>query len=186
MCSARLQARPAAGDARVIVQLQTEPGQKLVGQPVPRVHLGLIVDGHLIARPASDFLARGRIFVAGAPGAFTPICSQKHIPNLVRNADVMRAAGVDALYCVVTSDPFAVAEWSRVVDPERKVRFLSDGNLQFARALGLASREDSLFMGERSMRYALTLRDGVIRSCKVESSVLDFGCTAADQVLELD
>jgi len=160
--------------------------QKLAGQPIPRVHLGQYVDGHLIARPATEFLGRGRAFLAGAPGAFTPICSQKHIPNLVQNADTMRAAGIDALYCVVTSDPFSVAAWARVVDPQGKIRFLSDGNLQFARSLGLTSREDSLFMGERSMRYALSVRDGVIQSGNVERSVLDFSCTSAEHILELD
>lgn len=159
--------------------------QKLAGQPVPRVHLGQYVDGHLIARPASELLGRGRAFVAGAPGAYTPICSQKHIPNLVENADTLRAAGIDALYCIVTSDPFSVAAWARVVDPHGKIRFLSDGNLQFARTLGLTGREDSLFMGERSMRYALTVRDGVIQSGNVECSVLDFSCTSAENVLEL-
>lgn len=159
---------------------------RLAGLPVPRVHLGQLVDGHLIARPACEFLGRGRAFVAGAPGAFTPICSQRHIPNLVENAEALRAAGIDALYCIVTSDPFSVAAWARIVDPLGKVRFLSDGNLQFARTLGLTNREDSLFMGERSMRYALTVREGVIQSAKVECSVLDFSCTAAENVLELD
>lgn len=165
---------------------QSQLAQKLVGQPVPRVHLGQDVDGHLIARPASEFLAKGRAFVAGAPGAFTPICSLRHIPNLVRNADNLKAAGVDALYCIVTSDPFSVAAWARIVDPLGKIRFLSDGNLQFARSLGLTSREESLFMGERSMRYALTVRDGVIQSGNVECSVLDFSCTSVEHVLELD
>lgn len=170
----------------MLMQAQTHLTARLVGQPIPPVHLGQSIDGHLIARPASEFLARGRAFVAGAPGAFTPICSLKHIPNLVNNADNLRAAGVDALYCIVTSDPFSLAAWARLVDPEGKVRFLSDGNLQFARSLGLTSREESLFMGERSMRYALTVRDGVIQSAKAECSVLDFSCTAVGEVLELD
>jgi len=165
---------------------QSHISQKLAGQPVPRVHLGQYIDDHLIARPAHEFFGKGLAFVAGAPGAYTPICSQKHIPNLVKNADTMRAAGVEALFCIVTSDPFALAAWARIVDPHGKIRFLSDGNLQFTRALGLTSREDSLFLGERSMRYALTVRDGVIQSATVECSVLDFSCTAVENVLELD
>jgi peroxiredoxin len=160
--------------------------QKLVGRTVPNVHLAHYVDDHLIARPAAEFLGKGRAFVAGAPGAYTPLCSQRHIPNLVDNADTMRAAGIDSLYCIVTSDPFSLAAWARIVDPHGKIRFLSDGNLQFARTLGLTSREDSLFLGERSMRYALTLKDGVIQSGSVEASVLDFGCTSPEKVLELD
>ena len=102
---------------------------------------------------------------------------------MLAHADTLRAHGIERLFCVATSDPFSLAAWAEQVDPHGKIRFLSDGNLQFARALDLVSRCDALFLGLRSERYALTLSGGVIRSCRIEESILDFSCTA--EMLEL-
>jgi peroxiredoxin len=113
------------------------------------------------------------------------VCSEKHLPSLVRNADRLRQAGVGQLVCVVTSDPWSVDAWTKVVDPARKVRFVSDGNLSFTRALGLSTHEPKLFIGERSERYMLTVRNGAIESARIEDHIANLVCTEPDDfVLE--
>jgi peroxiredoxin len=73
--------------------------------------------------------------------------------------------------------------WARVADPQGKVRFFSDRNLSFARALGLNRHEPRLFLGECSERYLLSVQDGVIESSRVEEGVTDFGCTNVDALV---
>ncbi|MEQ1781711.1 MAG: redoxin family protein [Hyphomonadaceae bacterium] len=163
----------------------TEKPHSLVGTRLPDTQLGEMVDGEIRATIASELFAVGRAVIVGMPGAFTPICSGRHLPNLVENAARLRHGGVQHLVCVVTSDPFAIDSWARQVDPTGQIRFVSDGNLSFARALGLMSYEPTLFVGERSARYVLLTENGVISTVRVESSILEVGCTAID-TLQLD
>jgi 2-Cys peroxiredoxin 5 len=162
------------------------PESRLVGAKIPQVRIGEIVGGQLKTLRANDAFATGRAVIVGMPGAFTPICSEKHLPNLLSNADRLREAGFREIVCLVTSDPFAVDAWAAQLDPGRKIRFMSDGNLVFARALGLTTFEPRFFLGECSERYMLVLCDGVIESVRIESSILEFSCTNVDDlVLEI-
>lgn len=111
---------------------------------VPDALIAELVNGQVTPIKASDLLGQGRALVIGVPGAFTPACTERHLPGLVNNAERLRRSGYDKLVCIVASDPFATDAWSRQVDPERKVRFISDGNLNLARTLGLISHEQQL------------------------------------------
>ncbi|MEQ1784801.1 MAG: redoxin family protein [Hyphomonadaceae bacterium] len=163
----------------------SEKPHSLIGKRLPDEKLGEMVGGEIHTFIASELFAVGRAVIVGMPGAFTPICSGRHLPNLVANAARLRYGGVTHLACVVTSDPFAIDSWAKQVAPSGEIQFLSDGNLSFARALGLMSYEPSLFVGERSARYVLLTENGIISTVRVESSILDVGCTAID-TLELD
>ena len=153
---------------------------RLVGLRLPAVRVGEMIDGQLRSVRATDVLAQGNVIIAGMPAAFSPVCSEKHLPSLVRNADRLRKAGFSEVVCVATSDPFSLDAWARVMDPARKVRFLSDRNLSFVRALGLSTHQPRLFLGECSERYMLTVRDGVIVSARVEADILELSCTESD------
>jgi len=162
------------------------PHQKLVGTRIPQVRLGEMVEGQLRAVRASDIFGRGACAIAGMPGAFTPICSEKHLPSLLRNADRLREAGFSEVACIVTSNAFSLDAWARSADPDRKVRFLSDGNRIFTRTLGLTTHEPRFFLGECSMRYLMTTREGVIETIRVEDAMLDVTCSNPDDlVLEI-
>jgi peroxiredoxin len=163
----------------------TDKPTRLIGKRLPDSKLGEMVGGEIRTVSASELFAVGRSVIVGMPGAFTPICSGRHLPNLVANAARLRAGGVEHLACIVTSDLFAIDMWAKQADPAGQIRFLSDGNLALARALGLTSYEPTLFLGERSARYVMLAQDGVISSVRVEPSILDVGCTAVD-TLELD
>lgn len=158
----------------------SEKPHSLIGKRLPDAKLGEMVDGEIRTYVASDLFAVGRGVIVGMPGAFTPICSGRHLPNLVANAERLRAGGVKHLACVVTSDPFAVDSWRKEVDPSGQIQFLSDGNLSLARALGLMSHEPTLFLGERSARYVVLTDNGVVSTVRVEDSILEVGCTAID------
>lgn len=151
-----------------------------VGRKVPDVDLAQLVDGAVLPRLASEVLGKPRVLVVGVPGAYTPICSIHHVPQLVANADRLRKSGFDDIVCVVASDPFSTAAWVEKLDPTGKVRFFSDGNLDFARSFGLLTTERALFMGECSERYLMTLRSGVLESLRIERKITDLLCTQPD------
>lgn len=152
----------------------------LVGMRVPGALVADLVDGQINSLRAYDVLGKGRTLAIGVPGAFTPVCTERHVPGLVANAERLRRSGYDNIVCIVASDPFVTAAWARQVDPKNWIRFVSDGNLNLAHALGLTTHEHKLFLGDRSERYMLIIDNGTIETVRVEKQITDYSCTRAE------
>ena len=103
------------------------------------------------------------------PGAYTPTCSAKHVPGYVENADALRAAGVDEIWCVSVNDAFVMGAWGRDQKTAGKVRMMADGSAAFANATGLTLDLTARGMGVRSNRYSALVVDGVVKSLNVEA-----------------
>ena len=157
-----------------------------VGRLIPDVALARMRDGQVDPVKAADAIGNGRVVVVGLSGAFTPVCSRQHAPAIVSSADQLREAGFDRVICIVASDPFVTDAWAQSMDPQHKVTFLSDGNLDFARAFGLITTAPELFMGRCSERYLMIVDKGRVASCKVESCVTDYSCTNPNLVFLAD
>lgn len=155
----------------------------LVGLRIPGALLAKRVDGQVKPVRAYDVMGNGRTLAIGAPGAFTPVRSEQHVSGLVANADRLRRSGFHRLVCIVASDPFVTHAWAKVVDPEQKIRFVSDGNLNCAKALGCVTHEQRLFLGDRSERYLLSVRDTTIETVRVELNIANYSCTMADDLV---
>ena len=96
------------------------------------------------------------------------------------------ASGYNQLICIAPNDPFVLKAWSRLLDPEKRLEFLSDGNLDFARALNLKVENRELFLGWRSERYLIIVENGSITRFRVEPSVLTYSCTRAVDALDVE
>jgi glutaredoxin/glutathione-dependent peroxiredoxin len=116
-------------------------------------------------------LAAGKkIAIFALPGAFTPTCSAKHVPGYVENAEALKAAGVDEIWCVSVNDAFVMGAWGRDQKTAGKVRMMADGNAAFTTAVGLTLDRTSAGMGLRSQRYSMLVVDGVVKTLNVEAS----------------
>ena len=109
------------------------------------------------------------IAVFGLPGAFTPTCSAKHVPGYVEQADALKAAGVDEIWCVSVNDAFVMGAWGREQQAAGKVRMMGDGSAAFTSALGLTMDMSARGLGVRSQRYSMLVDDGVVRTLNVEA-----------------
>jgi glutaredoxin/glutathione-dependent peroxiredoxin len=103
------------------------------------------------------------------PGAYTPTCSAKHVPGYVANADALKAAGVDEVWCVSVNDAFVMGAWGRDQKTGGKVRMMADGSADFAKATGLTLDLSGRGMGLRSNRYSMLVVDGVVKTLNVEA-----------------
>ena len=109
------------------------------------------------------------IAIFGLPGAFTPTCSAKHVPGFVEQADALKAAGVDEIWCISVNDPFVMGAWAREQKTAGKVRMMADGSAEFAKATGLTFDLTSRGMGVRSQRYSMLVKDGIVRTLNIEA-----------------
>jgi len=110
-----------------------------------------------------------RVVIFGLPGAFTPTCSAKHVPGYVEQAEKLRAAGIDEIWCVSVNDAFVMGAWARDQRTSGKVRMMADGSAAFTHALGLTQDLSARGMGIRSLRYAMVVDDGVVKTLAVEA-----------------
>ena len=110
-----------------------------------------------------------KIAIFALPGAYTPTCSVKHVPGYVANADALKAAGVDEVWCVSVNDAFVMGAWGRDQKTGGKVRMMADGSADFAKATGLTLDLATRGMGLRSNRYSMLVVDGVVKTLNVEA-----------------
>lgn len=108
------------------------------------------------------------IALFAVPGAFTPTCSNQHVPSYLDNLAALKAAGVDEVWCVAVNDPFVMGAWARDRGTAGKIRMLADGNAEFAKATGLTLDASGLGLGLRSQRFSMLVRDGKVATLNVE------------------
>jgi len=141
-----------------------------VGDTIPDVQLRIMTSEGPKPVSSRDALGKGRAVLFAVPGAFTPTCSDHHLPGFVVRADEIRAKGVDTIACLSVNDPFVMAAWGRDQNVGDRVVMLSDGNGEFTRAVGLEMDGTGFGLGHRSRRYAAILEDGVVKSLFVEKN----------------
>ena len=119
----------------------------------------------------TDSLFKGkRVAVFAVPGAFTPTCSAQHLPGFVRNADALRAKGIDEIVCLSVNDAFVMDAWGKAHNAGGKVKMVADGNAQLTQALGFELDASGAGMGTRSRRYSMIVDDGEVKVLNVEAA----------------
>ena len=139
-----------------------------VGDPIPDVKLMTMTPDGPAPMHSGDLLGKGKVVLFAVPGAFTPTCSEKHLPGFVVRADDIKAKGVDTVACIAVNDAFVMGAWGAQQDPDGQITFLADGNGEFTAALGLEMDGSGFGLGTRSQRYAAIIDDGVVTELLVE------------------
>jgi peroxiredoxin len=155
-----------------------------VGDTIPNVKLMTLTAEGLKPVESGDVLGRGKVVLFGVPGAFTPTCSDHHLPGFVMQADEILAKGVDRIACIAVNDPFVMGAWGAAQGTGDKILMLSDGNGDFAAAAGLSLDLSGIGLGTRTQRYAAILQDGVVQELFVEPNPGAVEVSGADKVLK--
>jgi peroxiredoxin len=117
-----------------------------------------------------DVFGGKKVVLFAVPGAFTPTCHLKHLPGFIDNADAFKKKGIDTVACVAVNDPFVLGTWSDMSGGKGKVLFLSDGNAEFTKKIGMDFDGSGIGLGTRSKRYAMLVDDGVVKVLHTEES----------------
>ena len=134
----------------------------------------------------SDEIFGGKtVVVFSLPGAFTPTCSSTHVPRYNQMAPAFREHGVDDIICISVNDAFVMDEWQREQKADN-ITFLPDGNGEFSSGMGMLVAKNDLGFGERSRRYSMLVKDGVIEKMFIEPDVPGdpFEVSDADTMLD--
>lgn len=116
----------------------------------------------------ADAVAGKKIVLFAVPGAFTPTCSEQHLPGFIAKAAEFKAKGVDEIWCVAVNDAFVMGAWAKDQNAEGKVRLLADGSGDWTAKLGLELDLTAKGLGVRSRRYSALLEDGIVKILNLE------------------
>jgi peroxiredoxin len=115
-----------------------------------------------------EVLGSGKVVLFAVPGAFTPTCSDYHLPSYIVRNEELKARGVDTVACISVNDPFVMGAWAEAQHVGDTVVMLADGNGEFTAAVGLEMDGSGFGLGTRSQRYAMLIEDGVVTVLNVE------------------
>jgi peroxiredoxin len=140
-----------------------------VGQKIPSVIIKqAIPEGGADVNPAELFAGK-KVVMFSLPGAFTPTCSQKHLPGYVKELPQLAAKGVDLVACLSVNDHWVMKFWAEAHDALGKIVMLADGNGAFSEALGIDQDLTRSNMGLRCRRGVLVIEDCVVTSIDMEA-----------------
>lgn len=139
------------------------------GEEIPHVDLWVMEQGQPVRVSSWNALGQGRVVLFAVPGAFTPGCSNVHLPGYVDHADELSAKNVDVVACLAVNDPWVLNAWSQSQGAEGKILMLSDSNGEWTRALGMEVDTSARGLGPmRSKRYVAIIEDGVITHLDID------------------
>jgi len=153
-----------------------------VGDSIPAVNLTAITGDDQQSDTADKLFAGKKVVLFAVPGAFTPTCSNAHLPGFVVKADEIRSKGVDMIACPSVNDAFVMKAWAQAQNAEQ-LTMLADGGAAFTQALGL-SMQTGDFGGVRSQRFAMIIEDGKVTQLNVEAPKT-FEVSSAEAMLAL-
>jgi len=155
------------------------------GQKAPEVTFHTRRDHEWVNVTSDDIFKNRSVVLFALPGAFTPTCSSTHVPRYNQLAATFKDHGIDEVICLSVNDAYVMNAWQQ----EQKafnLRFLPDGNGEFSRAMGMLTPKKDEGFGDRSWRYSMLVRNGIIEKMFIEPDVPGdpFGVSDADTMLQ--
>ena len=156
-------------------------GDKIISEPlmIPSKEKG--VDSLNL----EEFSKGKKIVVFAVPAAFSPTCSKSHLPGYIKNYELLREKGIDAIICISVNDIFVMKAWARDQNSNEKVILAADCSAKFTKGVGMDIDLDTFGQGIRSKRYSMLIEDSVVKSINVESKPGQAEDSGAEKMLKI-
>jgi len=155
-----------------------------VGEKLPSATFRVMTAEGPKPRTVDDVFKGKKVALFGVPGAFTPTCSNLHMPSFLKNVDAFKGKGVDTIAVTGVNDVFVMEAWKKASGADGKVDFLADGNGEFAKGIDLAFDGSAAGLGTRVRRFSMLVDDGVVKSVHVEEAPGKCEVTSGDALLK--
>ncbi|MEC7859657.1 MAG: peroxiredoxin [Pseudomonadota bacterium] len=112
---------------------------------------------------AKQLFSNKKVVLFAVPGAFTPGCSNNHLPSYLENAKAIFSKGIDTIACLSVNDIFVMSAWAKDKVTGDNILMLADGNCDYTKSIGLEMDSSDFGMGMRSRRYALIIENTTVK-----------------------
>ncbi|KAK7245829.1 hypothetical protein RIF29_40681 [Crotalaria pallida] len=133
--------------------------------------------------PIKDIFKDKKVVIFGLPGAYTGVCSSKHVPTYKENIDKFKAKGIDSVICVAINDPYTMNAWAEKLQAKDAIDFYGDFDGSFHKSLELVTDLSGALLGTRSERWSAYVVDGKVKALNVEEAPSDVKVSGADTIL---
>ena len=154
-------------------------------EKIPSSEVFILEDGEPIKKNIESFLKNKKAIIFGLPGAYTSVCSAKHLPGYVNMFEQYKKKGIDHIICISVNDPFVMNAWGKENKVEGKILMIGDPFLNFTKAIGADVDKSGRGLGIRSNRYAILVDDMKVVKLQEEKDTGSCEISAAENFLEL-
>lgn len=154
-----------------------------IGDPVPALKLKHLANGGMTEVDTGELFKGKTSILFAIPGCYTPTCSTQHLPSYLRNAEALKARGIEQIVCLAVNDPFVMAQWMKDHKADEQIIALPDGNAVFTKSLGLEMDGSGYGLGIRTQRFAMIIKDGKVTLLNVEKPG-EYDVSSGDAILQ--
>ena len=129
---------------------------------IPSIVVPIIDNGKATTKNLFEFLENKKIIIFGVPGAFTPTCSEQHLPGFLKLSDQIKNKGIDDIFCLSVNDKFVMQSWLLSYSDGNKIKGIADGNAEISQSLEVINDQSANFMGLRCIRFAMIVDNNII------------------------
>jgi peroxiredoxin len=155
-----------------------------VGDRLPNATFRVMTTEGPRPKPTDEVFKGKKVALFGVPGAFTPTCSNLHMPSFLNNIDAFKAKGVDTVAVTGVNDVFVMEAWKKATGADGKIDFLADGNGEFAKGIDLAFDGSAAGLGTRVKRFSMLVDDGVVKALAIEDAPGKCDLTSGEALLK--
>lgn len=141
-----------------------------VGDTLPSVTFRIMTGEGPKPKTTDEIFKGKKVALFAVPGAFTPTCSNMHMPSFLNNVAAFKAKGVDTIAVTAVNDPFVMKAWAEKTGGDGKIEFLADGSADFAKGVDMVLDASAGGLGIRSKRYSMLVEDGVVKQINIEEA----------------
>ena len=124
---------------------------------IPISKVFILENGEPITKDITELLKNKKVVLFGLPGAYTSVCSAKHLPGYVNSYEKYKAKGIDLIICISVNDPFVMDAWGKNHNVGNKIIMAGDPFLSFTKSIGADVDKSSRGLGIRSSRYTILI-----------------------------
>ena len=154
-------------------------------ETIPNSEVFILEDGEPVKKNIEDILKNKKSVIFGLPGAYTSVCSAKHLPGYVNNSEKYKQKGVNQIICMSVNDPFVMNAWGKENNVGEKIIMVGDPFLNFTKAIGAEVDKSGRGLGIRSNRYTMLVDNLKIIKIQEEKDTGSCEISAAENFLEL-
>ena len=154
-------------------------------ETIPSSEVFILENGEPVKKNIENFLKNKKSVIFGLPGAYTSVCSAKHLPGYVKNSEKYKEKGVDQIICMSVNDPFVMNAWGKENNVGNKIIMMGDPFLNFTKAIGAEVDKSGRGLGIRSNRYTMLIDNLKVIKIQEEKDTGSCEISAAENFLKL-
>ena len=154
-------------------------------ETIPSSEVFILENGEPVKKNIENFLKNKKSVIFGLPGAYTSVCSAKHLPGYVKNSEKFKEKGIDQIICMSVNDPFVMNAWGKENNVSDKIIMMGDPFLNFTKVIGAEVDKSGRGLGIRSNRYTMLVDNLKIIKIQEEKDTGSCEISAAENFLKL-